>query len=102
MSGRIRVLVWHKAPDAGPELVELAYQRVSAELDGTPGLLRSELLRGRRDPASLLVVSEWESLAAFEAWEQGPGHRPATAPLRPFRDNAPGRSYDIYEVKASS
>ena len=32
-------------------------------------------LHSRTRPAEFIVLSEWESLDAFQTWEQGPVHR---------------------------
>jgi len=97
----IRVLLYVRAPEGGAAAVERAYHEVSATLAGTPGLLRNELLREVRDRDGFAVLSEWESRAAFQAWEEGPSHRGNTSPLRPFKDRVRGRHYGIYEVTAT-
>ncbi|MFC3997682.1 antibiotic biosynthesis monooxygenase family protein [Nocardiopsis sediminis] len=101
MSGRARVLIWHRAPDTGPEAVERAYDDISRHLAGTPGLLGNELLRAADDAGRLLVMSEWESLDAFVTWEKGADHRLATAPLRPYQDRGRDRFFEVYEVAAA-
>lgn len=101
MSGRVRVLIWHLAPLDKPEVVREAYERTSSHLAGTPGLLGNELLGAVDDPRRLVVMSEWESLAAFKAWEQTTDHRPSTSALRPYQDRARDRFFEIYEVTAA-
>ncbi|HEX8780805.1 MAG TPA: antibiotic biosynthesis monooxygenase [Nocardioides sp.] len=101
MSTWVRVLVYALAPGDDPDGVTRAYHLVSEELAGTDGLLGNELLRSVHDPHRFAVLSEWESLAAFNAWERGTAHRPATAPLRPFQDHTRGSSFDVYAVQAS-
>ncbi len=101
MSGRARVLIWHRAPEDAPGAVEEAYRSISGELEGTPGLLGNELLAACDDGARLLVMSEWESLAAFQKWEGGADHRGATSPLRPYQDRDRERFFEVYEVRAS-
>jgi heme-degrading monooxygenase HmoA len=102
--GRVRVLVWHRAPAGGPDgpgdaaAIERAFRAINAELAGTAGLLASELLRSPLDPSSLVVASEWQSLELFLAWERSDAHRPATAPLREFRDPLRVPAYEILEV----
>ena len=98
---RVRVLVYAAAPDADPEAVSQAYHRVSRDLAGTPGLLGNELLHSLLAPGQFLVMSEWESVAAFRAWESGATHRGVTAPLRPFQRAEGGGSFALYEVAAS-
>lgn len=97
----VRVLLFHRAEDAADApAIEAAYHRVSQTLAPVPGLLGNELLRGVHDPNGFVVVSTWRDLAAFTAWEQGAGHRDATAPLRPYRDTAGGRPFGVYQVTA--
>jgi heme oxygenase (mycobilin-producing) len=100
-TGRVRVLVWHRAPATQPAAVADAYHAISRELAGTPGLVRNELLGSVAEPDSLVVMSEWESLAAFQVWEQGFQHRKTTSPLRPYQDRARGRHYEVFRVVAA-
>jgi heme oxygenase (mycobilin-producing) len=92
---RVRILVFAKAAEADAPALEAAYRRISPGLAGTAGLLGNELLNDPDDPGGYVVMSEWESLAAFHAWEQGPAHQAATSPLRPFIQGAA-----VYEVVA--
>ncbi|MEW9547197.1 antibiotic biosynthesis monooxygenase [Nonomuraea sp. NPDC050783] len=102
MKGRARVIVYLTVPETGPGAIEAAYHDISARLADTPGLVRNELLRSALNPAGFAVLSEWESMADFKAWEEGAEHRSATSPLRPFQDRASGaRHYGIYEVVAA-
>lgn len=85
MKARARVMLFLQAPEEERAAVEGAYHRVSDSLKGTPGLLRNELLSSCSQPASYVVLSEWESLESFRAWEQGPIHRGSTPdPLRRY------------------
>lgn len=98
--GRVRVVVYARAEPADAGALEEAYHRVSHDLAGTPGLLANELLRSVTDGQAYAVMSEWESVAAFSAWEQGATHRGTTAPLRPFQDRGRGATFEIYAVTA--
>lgn len=98
---RVRVLVYTAAPGTEPDAVAEAYHRISADLAGTPGLLGNELMRSAADSADYVVMSEWESLAAFRTWEEGQSHRNTTAPLRPYQDYRRGSPFGLYEVVAS-
>ncbi|MDH6579773.1 antibiotic biosynthesis monooxygenase [Kitasatospora sp. MAP5-34] len=102
MPTELRVLVYQVARD-DTELaaVRAAYTQVSERLQDVPGMLGNELLHHAHDPTSLVVVSRWADLAAFNAWEAGPGHRDDTAPLRPYRDNRLGNPFAIYTVDAA-
>lgn len=101
MSRPVRVLLYAADPVEEPDAVAAAYHRISNELAGTAGLRGNELMRSLTDPAGFVVMSEWESLAAFRAWEDGPTHRTTTAPLRPFQDRRRGVPFGLYEVAAS-
>lgn len=101
-AGRVRVLIFYRAPSDDPEVIEKAYHAVSQVLDQTPGLLNNELLREVTDQAGYVVLSEWESLAAFQEWETGASHRGNTSPMRPYQDRENHiKHYGIYEVVAS-
>ncbi|MEV7601783.1 antibiotic biosynthesis monooxygenase family protein [Kitasatospora sp. NPDC089797] len=98
----MRVLVYQFARDeAELAAVRAAYHQVSRRLAAVPGMLGNELLQHGHDPFSLVVVSRWESRAAFDAWESGAEHREDTAPLRPYRDDRTGRPFAIYQVDAA-
>jgi heme-degrading monooxygenase HmoA len=98
---RTRVMIWHRAPHGDTGAIEQAYEQISKQLAGTPGLLGNELLRAADDASRLLVMSEWESLAAFKEWEEGVSHRGTTSPLRRYQDRERDRFYEIYEVTAA-
>jgi heme-degrading monooxygenase HmoA len=100
MTARARVLIWHRTPADDPEAIRKAYDEISGQLAGTPGLLGNELLASTADPATMLVMSEWQSLAAFQAWESGVDHRSSTSPLRPYQDRERARFFEIFEVAA--
>jgi len=99
MAERVRVILYAVAPDDDPEGVRRAYDTISTRLRGTPGLLGNELLRDAHAPGRFAVLSEWESLTAFRAWEDGSEHREATAPLRPHQD--PALRPRVFEVVAA-
>lgn len=99
MTGEVLVVLYHRTADRAA--ITGAYHEVSTLMADTDGLLGNELLRSPHDPDQYLVISRWCSLAAFDTWEQGPGHKPCTAPLRPFRDHLAARPFGIYEVTAA-
>lgn len=102
MPGEVRVLVYQAAYDEEQlAAVRDAYHLVSKRLAVVPGMLGNELLRSPADPTALVVVSRWESMAAFRIWEDGAEHREDTAPLRPFRDTRTSAPFALYEVDAA-
>ncbi|PZG35028.1 antibiotic biosynthesis monooxygenase [Spongiactinospora gelatinilytica] len=98
---RVRVLVYAAAPDGSKDALTDAYHHISQELSGTPGLLGNELLCSLTEPGGFLVMSEWDSLDSFRAWEEGTRHRQTTAPLRSFQDRSRGPSFALYTVNAA-
>lgn len=98
---RVRVLLYLAPSETEPGAVDEAYHRISADLAATPGLVGNQLMRSVTEPAGYIVMSEWESLRAFQAWEEGPTHRDTTAPLRPYQDRRRGSPFGLYEVVAS-
>jgi heme-degrading monooxygenase HmoA len=98
---RARVLLYCRAPGGDPAPIEEAYHAISADLNGTTGLLHNELLRDVLEPDAFIVLSEWASLAAFHAWESGPDHRDTTSPLRGYQDRSRPRPFGLYEVTAA-
>jgi heme-degrading monooxygenase HmoA len=105
-AGRVAVLLFAvepdtvTEPDTGGGAVVDAYHRISRALAGTPGLLGNRLLAKVDRPGSFAILSEWESLAAFQTWERGPDHRQATAPLRPHQDRTLAPAFGAYVVSA--
>lgn len=97
MTGPVHVLLFAAASE--PAINE-AYHRISQRLSGVPGLLRNKLLRQVDRPGSFAILSEWASLTAFRAWEDGPDHRSATAPMRPLQDRSLSSAFGVYCVAA--
>jgi heme-degrading monooxygenase HmoA len=99
--GRARVLLYCRAPDGDCAPIESAYHVISTGLRGTAGLLHNELLRDVLEPDAFIVLSEWESLNAFQAWESGPEHRDTTSPMRDYQDRSRARPFGLYQVTAA-
>ncbi|WP_199565143.1 antibiotic biosynthesis monooxygenase family protein [Spongiactinospora rosea] len=100
MTGRIRVLLWYRVPPEAEATLTSGYHAIAEAIAGTPGLLSTELWSYPGDPGAFAVTSEWASREEFERWERSPGHRPATAPLRPYYD--PERSVEVIEIASAS
>ncbi len=62
------------------EAFEHAYQIVASRLEGTPGLVREELLK---EPGSLVyhIFAEWDSEQDFVNWVEDPSHADQSGPL---------------------
>ncbi|MFB9364632.1 antibiotic biosynthesis monooxygenase family protein [Kitasatospora sp. NPDC001664] len=98
-AGAVEVVLYHLSDD--PAAVLTAYHESSRRMAGTPGLLGNRLLGAPGRPDCFVVVSRWADWEAFERWEGGARHRDQTAPLRPFRDTARERPFEIYRELAS-
>lgn len=101
MTQRVRILLYHRVPPAGIGAIEKAYREISEELAGTPGLLGNELLRSLIDPDVFVVLSEWQSIEAFNSWDKGPDHKGQTSPLRPYQDRTREKPWEILAVTDS-
>ncbi|MEC3974261.1 antibiotic biosynthesis monooxygenase family protein [Amycolatopsis sp. H20-H5] len=94
MTARVMVLARIREGDEGK--FETAYAEVTAKVAGTPGHIRDELLRPADNDDRYILLSEWETTAAFLAWEDAPIHKQTTTPLRPYWAGAVERN--IHEV----
>ncbi|MFG2956458.1 antibiotic biosynthesis monooxygenase [Streptomyces sp. NPDC048291] len=97
-SGAVEVVLYHLSED--PDQVLTAYHESSRRMAGTPGLLGNQLLARADDPRAFVVISHWTDWNAFAAWEGAAAHKEQTAPLRPFRDTARDRPFEIYRELA--
>ena len=85
-----RMMVFAKVKPGEEEAFEAAFQEVTRKVKGTPGHVKDELLRDATEPkqegepTKYILLSEWESIEAFLAWEDAPIHREVTVPMRPF------------------
>src|SRR5919198_6300221 len=79
-----RVMVFAAVQEGCEAAFEAAYARVTAAVKGTAGHIRDELLRDRDRPGRYVLLSEWETVEAFRAWEDAPVHRQLTTPMRPY------------------
>jgi heme-degrading monooxygenase HmoA len=80
----VRVMVFATIQTGQNAVFESAYRTVTAAVAGTPGHLRDELLRDSDRPDRYILLSEWESIEAFRAWEDAPIHRELATPMRPY------------------
>ncbi|MFB7678185.1 antibiotic biosynthesis monooxygenase family protein [Kitasatospora purpeofusca] len=80
----VRIMVSARVQEKDLEAFEAAYRQVTAVVKGTPGHLRDELLRDAEQPGRYILLAEWESEAAFRAWEDAPSHREMAAPMYPY------------------
>ncbi|MET7762946.1 antibiotic biosynthesis monooxygenase family protein [Streptomyces sp. NPDC005393] len=104
--GTVRVVIYLRVTDeqgpGGVEELVRAYHEASKALQGTPGLLRNELLRDSQEPVLFAVLSEWEDRHSFLEWEEGVRHKGQTAPIRKFADaRSAGMSFAVYDVVAA-
>jgi heme-degrading monooxygenase HmoA len=89
-------MVFAKIKSGEQAAFEAAFAEVTRKVKGTAGHIRDELLHDTNDPESYILLSEWESKAAFLAWEDAPVHKQTTTPMRPYWAGQIERK--IYEV----
>jgi heme-degrading monooxygenase HmoA len=80
-AGHLRVLFLLKVEPEATGRFLAAYDRICADVAGVPGHLMDQVCQSTADPRDWVITSEWRSLADFEAWENGPGHRELAWPL---------------------
>jgi heme-degrading monooxygenase HmoA len=91
-----RVIFLMKVPAGRAEDFLAAYEKIRYEVaEGVPGHLVDQVCRSATDPEQWLITSEWDSLAAFEAWERTPGHRTLVAPLRACMSEATSLRFTV-------
>jgi heme-degrading monooxygenase HmoA len=97
-----RMMVFAQIKPGEEEAFEAAFEEVTRKVKGTAGHVKDELLRdvtepGKEgEPSKYILLSEWESVEAFLAWEDAPIHRQTTTPMRPHWAGAIDRR--MYEV----
>jgi heme-degrading monooxygenase HmoA len=101
MTSKVRVLIYARAPESDPAAVTDVYHKISRELSGAAGLVGNELLRSTSDARGFVIMSEWENMAAYRAWDERQDHREMTTPLRPLHDREPSVPFGVYEVTAA-
>jgi heme-degrading monooxygenase HmoA len=97
MGSPVCVIVYLLSPNEDRAVIEDAYRRTSWLNDPPEGLRRCELLHDTAEPHRFALLSEWDSLAAYQAWEQGPDHQGKPSPLRPYQDRTRGPHYVVYQ-----
>lgn len=96
--GGLRVVVYHRVPAEGLQVLVDGHRKLRSTLDGTPGLLGDELLVSRSEPGIVCLVMYWADLPAFERWERDL-HSGAPSPLRAHQDRTrQGGHYQIFTV----
>ena len=96
----VRILIWFRAQtDDDAADIRKGYAAMRDAQRGRRGLVRSELLESMAEPESFAVLTHWESMSDFVAWQREPGHDADTAPMDAFRDlRAGGRYAEAFTV----
>ncbi len=98
---RARIVFLIRVPAENQEKFLAAYQKIRYEVaEGVPGHILDQVCQSTTDPEQWLITSEWESLAAFTAWEQSPGHRELARPMRECMTEARSIKFAIKEETA--
>ncbi|MCZ2827249.1 FAD-dependent oxidoreductase [Modestobacter sp. VKM Ac-2986] len=79
-AAHVRIDISTRVGEGEEEAFERAYAVVAGRLQGTPGLIREELLR---EPGTGLyhIFAEWESDQDFRNWVDDPSHADRTGPI---------------------
>jgi heme-degrading monooxygenase HmoA len=97
-----RVLVFATVAEVNAGAFEQAYLQVTERMRGTPGLVGDELLRDDTGGGRYILLSEWDSIEAFRAWEDGGDHHDTSLPLRPYWSGSfERRIYNLAARRAS-
>jgi heme oxygenase (mycobilin-producing) len=90
-----------RVPDRGRERLEAAFRGRLGAVDRWPGFRGLEVLRDRREPTRLLMVTRWESREHFRAYMRSDDHRRSHAriPDGPLRPRAAG--FDEFDQVAT-
>jgi heme-degrading monooxygenase HmoA len=84
----VRVVLEFTARPGLEKRFEEEWAAVAAEARLAPGNLRQTLARVERTTGNYMVVTDWESLEDFRAFERSPAQDRLTAGLRELRQSA--------------
>lgn len=79
-----------------------AYEKVRFNVAATPGHIRDQICQSPDNPDKWLIVSEWDSMAEFFAWEQSTEHKELVRPMQACYSDPEFRSFNVVaETKAT-
>lgn len=78
----VRLIVDVRIKPGSEDELRSAYAALVARAQEQPGLIGHQLCQSIDDGDRWLVVSEWESLEASDAWDRSEEHGRLLAPLR--------------------
>lgn len=91
----VRMLVDVRVKPGTQEELARAYAALRARVESQPGLISHQLCACRDDPERWLVLSEWESIEASEAWDRSEDHARLLAPMRACFAAAARAGFDV-------
>ena len=74
---------------------ERTFRQIAPEIDKTPRLIQHQVIRAIDDPHSYIMLSEWETVDAFDEWEVTPEHRNLVKPLTAMWHGARIKKYEV-------
>jgi heme-degrading monooxygenase HmoA len=77
------------------EEFERTFRAIAPEIDKSPGLIQHQVIRASDDPSRYIMLSEWESVDAFDSWEVTTGHRELVKPLAAMWHGAQIKKYEV-------
>lgn len=101
-AGTARILFMVTVAEEKREDFLAAYEKVRFHVAATPGHLRDQICQSSDTPDRWLIVSEWNSLAEFFAWEKSEEHRELVRPMQECYSDPEFRSFNVVaETKAT-
>jgi heme-degrading monooxygenase HmoA len=77
-----RVVVDVRIKPDSEEALQGAYAALVQQAREQPGLIGHQLCQSMEDPERWLVLSEWETIEASDAWDRSEVHARLLAPMR--------------------
>jgi heme-degrading monooxygenase HmoA len=87
-------------PEAGRAALVAAFRERLGAVDGRPGFQRLEVWEDPTDPTALVMVSWWDSEAAFSSYMRSDDHRRSHARIPDGPHRARPRRFRRYQVIA--
>lgn len=93
MSARIMVQVM--VDEGKEEEFERTFRGIAPEIDKAPGLIQHQVIRSLDEDHAYIMLSEWDTVDAFDTWEKTQGHRDLVRPLTTMWHGARIKKYDV-------
>ncbi|WP_239374745.1 FAD-dependent monooxygenase [Frankia sp. Cj5] len=99
-SDTVRTLLRMRATAGREHEFENAWRKAAEVISTVPGNIRQDLMRDPDLPREYVIVADWESRAALDAFGRSPRRDHLTTALRDLRDDADRHTYQILQTLA--